>query len=206
MWVIAIFLFWPRRCLECFFNRPAQINDPLIEDRARYFKLLRPFADGFCNAVVGCKLCAASIGNLLQFGCPPAIFWAVWAVIVNSVNRVLLAWRLSHVGNKVLKRLPSIANVNPSAAILRVVHGLRVFAPVFHARPNAVDLRTRKAVGFWSAPLALLRSAPPFCIAQVRPSANLLGTAIADTQPLCNAWRVFICPAEHKPFAKTLAR
>lgn len=75
---------------------------------------------------------------------PSAVVWAVWAVVVDAVERLAVA--LAHVCDEVVKGLPSIANSDPAASISVVMHIGRVCAPVAHSLPDPVFARVASAV------------------------------------------------------------
>lgn len=184
---------------------PAEIDYALVQDGSRKGKIFRPLADCLGNAVMGRGLSATTIGNLLALCGPSAVFWAIRAVIVDAIYGVVRSRRLTHVGIKVFKGCPALTHKNVAPTILRVMHCGWILAPVFHARPNPVDLGSRKPVCFWRTALALLHDATTLRIAQVRATPNLLCSAVANAKPLCNPWLISIRAPKNQPFAKTLA-
>jgi hypothetical protein len=93
------------------------------------------------------SLVSSSVALLFTSCGPTAIFRAIRAIVVNSVNRVVFTWLFPHIGKKVLKFLPSFANINPSASVVVKKLVFRVAAPASHTTPSAVGVRMRKAVG-----------------------------------------------------------
>lgn len=85
---------------------------------------------------------ASLVALLLSFGRPSAILWRVWTVIVNAVNAMSIG-TLPHVGDKVQKPgfgfNPSVANDNPSSAVVAVKPFLRRIASTLHAFPNGTE-------------------------------------------------------------------
>lgn len=106
---------------------------------------------GHCvNPVVSLVSC------LLGIGSPPTIFWRVVAVWIDPIYRT--ARRLiSHIRNEVGKRIkPSVANLNPPAAVKVIIATAFRVASGFHPTPRVVKRvppsSARKAM--LSAPLA----------------------------------------------------
>lgn len=79
------------------------------------------------------------IARLLLVCGPPAVPWAVVAVIVRiSIKAVIRAWPQPHVREEVAEFVPSIADLDPAAAVVgvTVVHGIE--APLLHGVPCGV--------------------------------------------------------------------
>jgi len=75
---------------------------------------------------------------------PSAVFWTVVSVWVNAINRVSL-WAWTHVLKKVLKGIPSLADLDTSTAIVGVVGKLRVVATASHRKPHSVQRMSASA-------------------------------------------------------------
>ena len=84
----------------------------------------------------------------LGLGCrPAAIFWSVWAVVINAINRALRSGLWSHIGIKILERVsPTLAHINSALAIVFVGFICRSVAAADHAAPGAVFGGVRHAV------------------------------------------------------------
>lgn len=89
-----------------------------------------------------------SLVNALFLSCrPPAIFWRVWAVVVNALNAVFMTWSTTDVRNEVFKRLfPSLTNKNPSSSIVFIRLVSWVFASFPHVHPRDMFRAARHPV------------------------------------------------------------
>jgi hypothetical protein len=76
---------------------------------------------------------------LLLFVCrPPAILWRVVSVYVNSVNGMIFGWLFAHVGKKVFKLCPPVANRYSTPAVMSPRIAFGVLASVFDFVPSFV--------------------------------------------------------------------
>lgn len=69
---------------------------------------------------------------------PPAVFWAVWSVVVFSVKRVVFR-PVAHVADEVYKSIlsiPPVANANAAAAVISVLLKRWVIAAKSHLSPS----------------------------------------------------------------------
>lgn len=104
-----------------------------------YTSRVGPLREGFGFPVKGNVSIFASIVCLLFLREPSAIFWGVRAIVINSIKAVLRGGAFSHIGNKILKGiLPSVANVNTSAAIMGIAFIVGIVAPLPHASPYMI--------------------------------------------------------------------
>jgi hypothetical protein len=80
--------------------------------------------------------------SLLLGACSPsAIFRGIGSIVVNSVEGVSI-WARSHIGNKSVEvLLPSLTNVYPPCAVIRVAGMGGVIAALFHVLPSIVKWR-----------------------------------------------------------------
>lgn len=67
---------------------------------------------------------------------PFAVFLAIWAIVIFTLQRMPLT---RAVGIEILKRLPAFANQNAAAAISRIVCSIRFLASAPHVDPNTID-------------------------------------------------------------------
>lgn len=79
--------------------------------------------------------CYVAVSLLLFLRCPSAIFWRVWAIVINSLNGS--SWRSwPHVLHEVIKPNqlchPPFANVNAAPSVVWISPVVRVSAPFFH--------------------------------------------------------------------------
>lgn len=122
-------------------------SQSLVEKLSAHAERSRPFSHGHRRAIVGELMIIASIVLLFQIISPPAIFWFVVTVWINSVNLISVRWSLSHVGVKILKRHPSFADSNPSSSIVPVTNRITVVASGAHRVPDSINRLIRLAMG-----------------------------------------------------------
>lgn len=83
-------------------------------------------------------LAASPVSGLLLFCRPVAIVWRISSVIVSALNGHS-KWALSHVGQKVFKRVaPPLTHQNAAPAIVWVCLIVWTVTPFFHANPTFV--------------------------------------------------------------------
>ena len=87
----------------------------------------------------------APVSRLRGHTSPSAIFRFVVSLIVNTINR-RAAGALPHVGKKVLKNLPPVANGYATPAVVVERGVFRILASVAHGRPTAPSRRVFHAV------------------------------------------------------------
>jgi len=74
------------------------------------------------------------LARLIGLSCPAAVFWRIWTVVIDSIKRES-GWPLSHVYQEILKRFPSFAHRDSSAAVPLPFVRRFVFAPLPHFLP-----------------------------------------------------------------------
>lgn len=98
-----------------------------------------PLRDGLGAASVCQPVIVTPILGLLMCGCPPAIFWRVGPVVVNTVKRVGRRWSPSHVSIERLERFtPSVAHDDTASTIARICRRTLVIATTLRACPRRV--------------------------------------------------------------------
>lgn len=133
-----------------------------------------PVLKGSRNTVV-CDISGnASIHDLLVRRGPSAVFWAVVAIVINAVNRVLPAGLLSHVGKKIIEALPPFTHGYTPAAVCRVFPVFYVFAPRPHLVPYVVGWGLGHAMTGEAGCVGIGKGAPA---ANAVPSAQVCGVA-----------------------------
>ena len=108
-----------------------------IELNAIFFN---PIYQRLCFTKGSYKPVCSRISMLLRGACPPAIFWGVVPVVVDSVKRIAI-WFIAHIGNKVSKPInpiPTLTDANPPAAVVCELTESRVVATMSHLRPCRV--------------------------------------------------------------------
>lgn len=111
-------------------------------------KMINPFLKAFYLTVKRYKYIQARISRLL-FSCgPAAISRLVIAVVVDSVNRMLLAWWRAHVSKKVLKCVPAFAHRNPTSCPAFILIVSCCLTPFTHCSPSSPRFCVRATMGF----------------------------------------------------------
>ena len=123
---------------QCLFESPSPAK-PATQCRIVDANPTSPRANAHGFTVERDSLGTTSVLSLFHYSCPPTVLRFVVAVIVNSVNRIVETWLLSHVSQKVCKRLqPSLANCDASSTIAVIVRGARIVATSLHFLPSVV--------------------------------------------------------------------
>lgn len=148
----------------------------------------------------------SSVVSLFYGSRPAAIARFVVAVYVYAVNRVLGRWSRTHVGVEVLDRVfPSVANGDPTTAIIGVVLVSGVEAPMLHQVPYCV-LRSESQSVLRDVFLALDLTTRPGSASKI--SAGDLGfrVASASAQPQVEASVVSSEVSNHRQLSELSAR
>lgn len=168
-----------------------------VERRLAYTKRR---GDGFrSDESVGAQV-IASVVRLLEFGCPAAVLWGIRAVVVNALNRVFVRWAPSHVGDEIIKRLPSVAHGYAASTVVLV--SLVVWFPtsLAHNLPDAILRALAVAV------CAVSLSRASACSLAIKASTTggvAVPKVLADHLRLCPALtsaepiRSFACPVRN---------
>lgn len=123
---------------QCSFDGPAKLTDSLFKEAVRKASFFRPLYEGFRVTPPGDEPVASLVSRLLFRRCPPAVFWAVTSVVVDTVKR-LSGWPRAHVGQEVFKGLqPAIADRDASASVIAITLASRIRAPFQNALPRFV--------------------------------------------------------------------
>lgn len=85
---------------------------------------------------------------------PATIFGAVMAVWINPINRMFFGWSFTHVGKKVFKRLPSVADRNSTASVIWKIKAAVIFTSATHHVPSVVFFCRSSAI--WVSALSVL--------------------------------------------------
>lgn len=107
------------------------------DGRSRNAKFVSPIGDALRTTIPRNESRISPIALLFSPTRPSAIFWAVVSVWINSVNRITV-WARTHVVQEVLKRIPSLANSDPSTTVRIVVGKLGIIAAASHSKPHPV--------------------------------------------------------------------
>jgi len=104
---------------------------------------------GLSLATIGQKMIRSHIDHLLSVCRPAAVFRAIRAIVVSAFNRKSRLIRWSHVRHKVLKFIPSFADLNAATSIVFVTAVLLISASVIHISPRSVKAPCmRTIIGF----------------------------------------------------------
>lgn len=128
-------------------NAPSEFQQALANTQTRNAKLLSPCAEGFGLPLERQHVVVALVSGLLGHRRPAAVIRFVWAVIVDAIQRVRLAWDWPHVFHKGAQGCaPAFAHGNtpPTVAVKRIV-GFGV-TPALHPKPDSVLPRLACAV------------------------------------------------------------
>lgn len=105
------------------------------------FRAFGPFFRVHCFPVDRDNDASALVSKLHSPERPLAVLGGVPFVVINPLDRVLVAWRLPHVFNKAIKRQPpSRANSNTASPVVMKAWVVWVFAALNHAVPTAIKL------------------------------------------------------------------
>lgn len=134
-WVpTPMFHFW--RCQRTFNSPPHP--EPANYSARRDSHTLSPLLDAHGSAVKREKSVVFRVSVLLKASCPTTIGFAIWAIVVLALQRVLRRWLWSHISEKVSKVAPSLANLNPSSSVSRPRWLARICAARVHRFPCSV--------------------------------------------------------------------
>ena len=134
-----------KRPAECFLNAPSPV-EPCVYGEGSNAKVFSPFRDCHGFSIVGKTCHVPLVSGLRDNRSPAAVFGAVVSIVINAVNRVMLAWSRPHIFVKGEEVVPSFANSNPSAAIVFVLMVIGIVAAPFHVSPVIVLRRIAQAV------------------------------------------------------------
>jgi hypothetical protein len=110
-----------------------------------YAQAFRPLHSGQRQSFMRDSDVSVPVIGLLFAGRPTAIFWAVWAIIINAIKRVS-GRPFAQIVHKIFKVVPPFANVNSTLSIAVKCRVARVVAPLFNCLPQNVNGRLCFAV------------------------------------------------------------
>ena len=117
---------------------------------------LGPLRQGQGKPFIGHIDVAGGIVGLLFPSRPVAVFRAVGAVIVRAFKGVFVR-RVAQIGQEHVKIVPSLADLDASAAVAVIMGGFRVVATVLHCNPNMINSRIGQSVSFCHEPVITYR-------------------------------------------------
>ena len=120
-------------------NVPATYSNATRDFTTGYpmLRVIMNFTKDIFRKQVRCIYQIWSIACLFLARCPFTIARFVSSQSFNSFNRFVLRTN-AHIGQKVNKRQPSLADLDTFAAISRIIRGLRVATALNHSFPSLV--------------------------------------------------------------------
>ncbi len=119
-------------------NTPAKRVQPATDSGRLQTKIFGPLRNRLRLALERQNPVRALVVHLLKTSRPSAISRFIVPVIVDTVNRMLPAWALTHVSKKARKFFPLRAVVNAATAVVNPFMVFRVAASGFHIAPAVV--------------------------------------------------------------------
>lgn len=158
------------RCFYSLLNCPS-CAQPFIKSIARNSKFYSPFGNSKGYPFVFDYFIPSCIKHLLFSGSPSAIRRLIVSVGVNSVKGHPRLW-FAKVGKKVRKIMPTFAQFNASAAIIRIRWIFFIIASLFYAVPYTINRRFAHAMGSIGR-VEIFHSFSRFFISQTTARSNL---------------------------------
>lgn len=121
------------------------IRKSLVKSVALHPDFPGPLRNGQRLAAMRHKTVDAPVVHLLHSTRPTAIVGAVWAVVVDALDRLSI-FRLTHVSQKIGELAPLRGNRNTSSSVPIVMSASRVSAPLPHGQPSAIGWCSTRAV------------------------------------------------------------
>jgi len=148
-----------RRSLESPFNAPSTLQSVLYQIVGNS-KMLCPLLHIQCFAFICVCFVCSPVVRLLFPCCPSAVFWAVVAVVVDSLQSHSLR-SVSHVRMKVLERiLPSVAHLYTATTVVFVTRSRSIEASRFNCNPYSIFRSVRSSM---RCRLFKLKTSTAFC-------------------------------------------
>ena len=79
-----------------------------------------PDRDRMGCSTVRPKAVTSLVDCLFMLCCPTAVFWAIITIVIDSLNLKARLVRRSHICEKIIKHVPSFADLDSTAAIVLV--------------------------------------------------------------------------------------
>ncbi len=183
-----------------------------VHGGAWHTHFIGPFSQRHGAAVVFVVNVAATVCALVLWHAPHAVFWAVWAIVVNALNRVPSRWARTHVLNEIFKGLPTLARGDAARAVVLEIFGSRIGAAIDHAGPDSMLARARSAMRAQSFGVALSKlfatdaAARQAATVQKVGSSNQLGPpAVTHADPSRATARCVLASMRNGKAAKNVA-
>lgn len=81
---------------------------------------------------------ASLVTVLLLSRRPRAIFWAVWAVIITTLEGEFRVWSVTHIGKKVREHMPALTDFYPPRTVVLEPFVRWVIAAAQHLAPDEI--------------------------------------------------------------------
>lgn len=148
--------------------------------------MFSPICQSTCLTVPGDLAIRSRIVSLFRASGPFAVFGTIVSVIINSVNRVVFAGLLSHIGVEIFKSEPAIAHRDSATAVMPKRPLVGVSTSGQHCSPNPVGRTTTHTMSrfaFGGAVALQTATALRVVIKQFSALHDLDAAADAPTQP-----------------------
>lgn len=168
---------------ERLFVRPPTLK-PAMNRMSADAKTFRPFREAHCLAVECQKATVLLLSRLFFQRRPDAITWTVSEVVVDAMQRKVSRWTRTHVIEKLLKLMPSLADLDASAAVVFPAFISAVLAALPHAQPRVMFRRIRLTVRLHLRSRVLaLPTAATLCFQKVGASDKGFTSAATSATP-----------------------
>lgn len=127
------------------FDRPAVHDDAVVKCSMGKPDFPRPLSNGLSSTVMGDMTIIVPIIRLILRRSPAAVFRGVRPIIINTIQGAPVGAR-SHVGQKIIERVPAGVDSNPSSP----VSGPGFPDPLAHRKPGNPRWASRAPVSFSS--------------------------------------------------------
>ena len=132
------------------------------------------------------------IALLFEIRRPATVLWGVVPVVINAVNRSLSMFffevfiRLEHVVSKILKAIPSLANLYSTPAIVVPFSFVRIRAAVMYVSPDSPKVRPAQSMfrdSFYKKLFTQAATRSYISTLQVSRCYSLFNSALTKTLP-----------------------
>lgn len=191
---------------QCAFNRPSATQSRVQGGGGNAY-FLAPGGDAHGFAVVRQQSVLSCVASLLYAGGPAAICRFIASAVVNTINRVAVAWAWPHIFVKGFKRRPPFAHRDATSPVTVIGWVSDIAATLAHRFPNAVFRCPAKSVrgvrGDDGIPLEA-SATPRRATANIASLNSANGTALAHANPLGVAAVALPCVSQHGPSSECL--
>jgi hypothetical protein len=126
------------RCIQGLINRPALFKS-VAKGVGVYALPSAPFGNSQGFSFVGDKVTTPLARDLLLDGSPSAIFRGIWAIVINTINRVAFTRASSYISKKCLKGFsPTVTHEDTAPAPVFVAWAVWIVAALNHIYPGCI--------------------------------------------------------------------